>query len=134
MGQECRREQMTDREYRAYRQYRRKVRRQREILKKCMLTAITVLLILSGTLSYHAIKSSANSGDDEISFKYYKTVTVANGDTVWGIADDYIDYGHYKNKDAYVDEVKGINHLDEDATIKVGQHLVIPYYSNEFKK
>lgn len=134
MKQEYAREQMTEREYRAYRQYRRRVRRQREILKRCILTAMTVLLILTGTLSYRAIKSSANSGDSEVSFKYYKSITVAYGDTVWGIADDYVDYDHYKNTDAYVKEVKSINHLDENATIKAGQHLVIPYYSTEFKK
>ena len=46
--------------------------------------------------------------------------------------DDYIDYGHYRNKAVYLAEIRSINHLDEHSIITPGQLLIIPYYSNVF--
>lgn len=87
----------------------------------------TVGMILICTLSYRSIKTSANSG-----FKYYTSVTVESGMTLWGLADEYIDYNYYKDRDSYIAEVKNINHLDEKGSLIAGQRLVLPYYSNEY--
>lgn len=122
---------MTDRELRAY---KRKLRRQREIRRRCMMVTMTICLVLAGAISYHAIQSDASTGSDEINFKYYTEITVQYGETLWDIADEYIDYDEYKNKEAYIAEVKSINHLDSEGMIKAGQHLIVPYYSNEFVK
>lgn len=67
-------------------------------------------------------------------FKYYTSITVQNGETLWGIADDYIDYSQYKNKNAYISEVMSINQLDDASDIISGQKLTVPYYSSEFIK
>ncbi len=122
---------MTDRELRAY---KRMLRRRRERIRKCLAGIMTVCLILVCAVSYHAIRSNASSGNDEINFKYYTEITVQHGDTIWDIADEYIDYDEYKNKSAYVAEVTNINHLDAEGTIKAGQCLIVPYYSHEFVK
>lgn len=122
--------EMSDREYRVY---KRNIRRRRAFKRKLALVAITFCLIITCAISYHSIKSSATSGDD-MNFKYYTSITVQNGETLWGIADDYIDYSQYKNKNAYISEVMSINQLDDASDIISGQKLTVPYYSSEFIK
>lgn len=122
---------MTDRELRTY---RRKLRRQRELRRRIMTTIMTLCLIVICAVSYHSLRTSANTGNDTISFKYYTNVTVQSGETVWDIADDYIDYNQYKDKNDYIAEVIHINNLDENASIRSGQLLTVPYYSGEFIK
>ena len=123
--------EMTDRELRAY---KRKLRRQKEIRRRCMMVIMSLCLICIGVLSYHAIQTSANTGEDKLHFKYYTEITVQYGETLWDIADDYIDYNEYRNKSSYIAEVKNINHLDADGSINAGQRLIVPYYSYEFIK
>jgi len=122
--------EMTDRELRIY---KRRLHRQRAIRRRIMMVFATICLIMVCAVSYHSIKSSANTGD-EIFFKYYTSVTVSYGDTLWALADDYIDYNQYEDKETYLAEVKNINHLDENLNITAGQSLILPYYSNEFVK
>ena len=120
---------MTDRELRAYKW---RCRRQRELRRKVMTFAATLCLIFTCIISYHSITTSASTGEDELNFKYYTNITVQNGETLWDIADKYIDYDQYDGKNDYIAEVVHINHLDEDATLRAGQHIVVPYYSTEF--
>ena len=111
---------------------RRRVQQlRRERLQKCMTLGLTLAavlcMILICTISYSSIRVQANTG-----FKYYTSVTVESGETLWGIADRYIDYDHYEDKDTYIAEIKKINHLDTDSTLRAGQFLVVPYYSAEY--
>lgn len=87
----------------------------------------TVGMIFISAVSYRSIRTSASSG-----FKYYTSVTVENGETLWDIADEFIDYTHYKNKNSYITEVQNINHLDENCSIDAGQILILPYYSSQY--
>ncbi len=120
--------EMNDRELR---NYRRILKLRRERRKKCFALAgaalATFCMILICTVSYSAIKTKANSG-----YKYYTSVTVGAGETLWELADNYIDYDFYNNKSSYISEVQSINHLDEEGTVKAGQVLILPYYSAEF--
>lgn len=121
--------EMTDRELRAY---KRKARIQREIRRRCLMVIMTVCLIATCAVSYHSIISSANEGENPIQFKYYKSISVAYGETLWEITDQYIDYDQYADKNKYIAEVRHINHLDEDESIIAGQRLIVPYYSEEY--
>lgn len=116
---------------RELRAYRRAVRLRRERRKKlfqaCAALSAAVFMVLIGSVSYHSIRSSANSG-----YKYYMCLTVESGDTLWEIADRYIDYDFYKSRSSYIAEVKQMNHLEGDA-ITEGQRLLIPYYAEEFR-
>lgn len=120
---------MTDSELRAY---KRRMGRQRVLKNRLFVLVMTVCLIAVFAVSYHSIKSSANTGRNDLRFKYYTSVTVEHGETLWNIADEYIDYTRYKDKSAYIAEVQSINHLDGDSEIKAGQSLIMPYYSSEF--
>ena len=87
---------------------------------------------MTGVLSYHALTSKANE-NETLPLKYYTGVIVKSGDTLWTIADNYIDYEQYRSKQAYIDEVCSINNLYEESDIHPGQRLIVPYFSEEFK-
>ena len=61
-------------------------------------------------------------------------VTVAYGETLWDLSENYIDYEEYKDKNEYIEEVQSINHLAEEDSIRAGQTLIVPYYSYDFVK
>lgn len=122
--------EMTDRELRAY---KRSIRRQRERRKKVVSIIAAIVLVIVCVVSYHSLTTDAKSSD-EVSLKYYTGVIVKSGDSLWSISDEYIDYDQYKNKAAYIEEVCSINGLSDEADIRAGQRLVVPYYSSEFVK
>lgn len=113
-----------------YRKQKNKVKRLRHFRRQCFLVLLTVLLILFLTVSYHAILSKATTGEN-ISYKYYTSIEIAYGDSLWSIADKYAGE-EYDSAEDYVHEVMKINHLQEEVLI-AGQYLVVPYYSTEFK-
>ena len=111
--------------------YRRKIRRQRELRKRVVLAALTLFLTLIFALSYNVIVSQANENTEDVTYKYFTYHQVTKGDTLWSIAESHIDYEFYDSIQEYVDEVSEINHLNGD-TIKVGQSIVIPYFSGQY--
>ena len=78
--------------------------------------------------------SVASNGENQLKFKYYTQVTVAYGETLWDLSDSYIDYEEYKDKNAYIAEVRSINHLSDENGVRAGQTLIVPYYSYDFVK
>ncbi len=118
---------------REQRNYYRKLRRQREIRRKFILAAIAVVPVLIFTLSYHALISHANTGMEDVSYKYFTSIQIKAGDTLWSLADRYADELHYASQDQYIAEVMEINHM-KDENIYAGNYLIVPYYSAEFVK
>ena len=129
MSVQMRKPQMTAREFQTY---KRKLKRERELRNRLFLVIITVFLILSGVIFYHSIQSQANEDIDDISFKYFSSIMVNYGDSLWSIAEEYSDE-HYKSNTDYIAEIVKINHLSNEEII-AGQHIIIPYYSKEFIK
>ena len=113
--------------------YRRKLRRQREIRRTFTLAGLTFILVLAFTLSYHALLANANTEFKDISYKYYTSVQVQPGDTLWDLADKYADSEHYDSHAQYIAEVMNMNHLTEE-NICAGYYLILPYYSTEYVK
>lgn len=122
---------MTDRELRLY---KRQLRRRQQMQRRILTMIATICVIVFCAVSYQGIRSLASSGEDPLKFKYYTKVTVAYGETLWDISDNYIDYEEYKNKREYIEEVQSINHLAEEDSIRAGQMLIVPYYSYDFVK
>lgn len=123
--------EMTDRELRAY---KRRIRRQRQQRKRWFSLALALCLVMLCVISYHSLTSSAESSGETVALKYYTGITVRSGDSLWNIADEYIDYAQYKDKDAYIEEVCSINSLSDASDLRAGQYLVVPYYSSDFVK
>ncbi len=113
--------------------YRRKLRRQREIRRRFILAGIALILILIFTLSYHALVSNASTQMEEITYKYFTSIQIEAGDTLWSLADRYADSAHYDSQDQYIAEVMHINHMTSEE-LHAGNYLIVPYYSAEFVK
>ena len=117
--------------YREYRIERNRARRLRHFRRQCIMIVLTVVLVLIFTISYHAIVSKATSASEEVAYKYYKSIEINSGDSLWSIAETYAGE-EYASEQNYIDEVKLINHMSDDS-LTSGQYLIVPYYSTEFK-
>jgi hypothetical protein len=122
---------MTDRELRAY---KRQQKRRKQIQRRIYTMIATICMIVVCAVSFHGIRSVASNGENQLKFKYYTQVTVAYGETLWDLSDSYIDYEEYKDKNAYIAEVRSINHLSDENGVRAGQTLIVPYYSYDFVK
>lgn len=98
------------------------VRRERRIL-----ALVAILAILLGT----GINAFASSNDSAEYHKYYTSIQVENGDTLWSIADQYMT-GCDMDKQSYIDEVCQLNHLSDDQ-IHSGDYLIVAYYSTDMQ-
>lgn len=109
-----------------------KLRRKRQMHRNISMLFMTVVLTAGFSTMLFSFKAKAQSNvSSDISYKYYKSVTIGAGDTIWDFADLYADTEYYDSYDSYIKEVMAINHLKNE-TIIYGQNLIIPYYSNEF--
>ena len=111
--------------------HRRKVQRIRRIRRNVILVFMTFLLITGLTLSVNVLRSAAQDKDTVITYKYYTSIVVEYGETLYSLAEEYTD-GYEIAPSDYVKEVMHINHL-EDETIQSGQNLIVPYFSEELK-
>lgn len=115
-------------EYRSRRYHERRVR---QLRRRGFMLVLTIILVLTLAVSYHAILSEATSGTEVENYKYYTSIEVKYGDSLWTIAQEYVSE-EYDSIDEYIDEVMEINHLKEEK-ISAGQYLIVPYYSAVFK-
>lgn len=105
--------------------HRRAVVRDERIVLGATLVLAVVLVIgffLTGSIRTEAAPS-------EIQSKYYTSIRIEQGDTLWGIADRYMT-DEYKDREAYIREVCEMNRISEDE-IHAGQYLTVPYYAAE---
>ena len=90
----------------------------------CTIIAIVLvaLILLRST--------SAQAAPAEERYKYYTSIRVNAGDTLWQIAGEHMTED-YKDIHEYMNEICSINHISKDE-IQTGQYLVIPYYSSDY--
>lgn len=105
-----------------------RVRRQREMRKNFLLILLTVCLIITGSIALNGFNSKAKDDSVKAMYKYYKSITVSNSDTLWSIAEEYMDNEHYDSVKDYIAEVMTMNALTDDE-IHYGEHLIVPYYA-----
>ena len=108
-------------------------KREAVVRKQRGLLAIAIILIISlGILLGTGIRAMASSEKNIASYnKYYVSIRVESGDTLWSIADEYID-GFNLSKNDYITEICQINQISEN-DIHAGDYIVVPYYSQDFK-
>ena len=66
----------------------------------------------------------------ELFIKGYTNIEIQPGDTLWDLADEYLE--NYESKEDYINEVSQLNSI-KDGKIISGQNLIMPYYSTEYK-
>ena len=110
---------------------RRFQKRIRIIQRNIILSVLSILLISGLALTMNGIKSFAQKDNAELTYKYYTSIVVKYGDTLYSLAEEYAPEDN-RNLSEYVNEVMHINHL-ENHVIQSGQYLIIPYYSADLK-
>ena len=110
---------------------RRKMRRQRTLRRRIVFTTLAIFITLIFTFSYNVLVTQANDDMSDVKYKYYTYHEVEKGETLWSIAENYIDYDYYESISDYIKELRVMNHLNDDL-IKVGEDIVVTYYSGEY--
>lgn len=105
-----------------------KIRRRRQLRRNICMYLMTMLLAISLSLVFFSFRAKAQSSDEALVYKYYKSIVVRNGDTLWDYAGMYGGDGQYSSSRDYIKEVMQLNSL-HDHTIVAGQYLILPYYS-----
>ncbi len=88
--------------------------------KMTIIALAAVLLILAGS----SIRTLASEGNTPVQ-KYYTSIRVKKGDTLWKIADSYA--GGMSKKE-YIREVCRLNHINADDILRSGDYIVVMYY------
>lgn len=96
-----------------------------------MMLMISIMLISAGVILFgSAFASMPKAGSSAASHKYYKSIDVNAGDSMWSIAELYLSE-EYASKQDYIKEIMEVNHMDS-TTLYADQKLIIPYYEREF--
>lgn len=121
-----------NKKYRRFKKY--SPAKQQRIINKMRIagftTVVGLFLGLIMFFSIFAFSGKVNAQDDRILHKYYTSVSVAPGDTLWTIAEEYSDLG-YDSRREYINEVMEINNMTNANDIQSGSVIYIPYYSYE---
>ncbi|RGY95266.1 LysM peptidoglycan-binding domain-containing protein [Clostridium sp. AM58-1XD] len=95
---------------------------------KRLLWLLTVITITSSVFFGHSI-FNAMAGEEQGRFsRYYKSIQIKDGDSLWSIAGEYRENSRMST-DEYVDELRSMNRLKND-TIHTGQYLTVVYFED----
>lgn len=124
-------ETMAREEYRRSR--RARVLRQQKARRKMVFTFFLTLVVIFGIGTFFGtLLTRAKEPKGGPSYKYYTNVEIQSGDTLWSLADTYMDTEHYESRTDYMNEVMNINHMVTDCLV-AGEKLIVPYYSPDQK-
>jgi len=99
--------------------------------KMTVIFIFTLCLIAALAITFGSFLSRAEEKEsDVVYYKYYTNVEIQPGDTLWDLADSYME--NYESKEAYIEEVCQLNSLTGSKIVS-GQNLILPYYSTEYK-
>lgn len=100
--------------------------------QRLVFAAIASIIIFIGILLGTSMKAMASSRGSTASYnKYYKSIRIEAGDTLWTIADEYIS-GLNVDKQDYIEEICTLNNICEDE-IHAGDYIIVVYYSQDIK-
>lgn len=105
----------------------RKVANSREAQQKCIVMNFCIIIAVILISIIFLRSTSAQAAPTEVSSKYFTSIQVEAGDTLWTIATEHIT-DEYSDIHEYMNEVCSINHISADE-IHAGQYIVIPYYA-----
>ena len=88
-----------------------------------------IALIVGLSIALGSNLVSAHDKSEQPEQKFYKSIEIKEGDTLWGIAKEYRG-DDYDSIYDYIDEVMSINGLTSDQ-IHAGQYLTVAYYDTQ---
>lgn len=91
---------------------------------------IAVMVMIGSSFFGHSLMNVMAEGPEQTAlYKYYTSIEIQQGDSLWNIAEVYGKGSGRTTKD-YVKELKRMNNLGED-TIHAGSYLTVFYYAGE---
>lgn len=105
--------------------------RKRQVRRHRIALIVSLFMIITVSILLISFSTEANDMEHQPSYKYYKSVEIEKGDTLWSIANVNFDPAHYKDINEYVSEVMKLNTLYSD-DIVAGHYVIVPYYTSEF--
>ena len=90
---------------------------------------ITIIFISSFALTTFNLDIKANK---HIKNKYFKSIEIKAGDSLWSIASDYIS-DEYDGIEDYIKELREMNGIKGNR-IHAGEYISVAYYSDKKKK
>lgn len=101
-----------------------------ELQKRAWRTVVAILLLLFVIVIGGSISGLARARKaKEDSYKYYTSILIEKGDTLWSIASEHMT-PEYDRIEDYICEVRRLNHIFGDG-IYAGEYLTIPCYFEE---
>lgn len=110
---------------------RRARRRRAKRIRNTVTVGVVLILLVMASLGLTAKTTSAGDANHH-SYKYYTSISIKDGDTLWSIAEEHITK-EYSTMNEYIKEVQTLNGLN-GTNIRSGCTLVIPYYSEEYQQ
>ena len=112
-------------------QFVRSQRRRRQELsslrKTGALLSLLLVLVLSGVFGRNMVNASAIETEGQKEYKkYYTSILLEEGDSLWSIAREY-SRGSGREISDYIREIRQINRLSGDI-IHAGNYLTVVYY------
>ena len=104
-------------------------RKSKKSIRKSAVSFIAGLIIIAAALCIILFTNgnvARADGEAEARTRYYETITIKGGDTLWSLASEYRT-SEYKDNNAYIDDLMYVNNLDSEY-ITAGQHLIIIRY------
>ena len=101
----------------------------RKIVRRKATISFTVfILMVLLTIICFAGAINAKAASKNYSDKYYKSIEIMPGDTLWSIAGEYIT-DEYRDRTEYIEEICALNNIRQNE-IQSGQDETIPYYAS----
>ena len=94
-----------------------------KLLKLSFIVFIAIFFCVAGILNITA------KGSEKPVEKQYKSIQIAEGDTLWSIALKYNDTTISKNStEDYIEDIMSINNLARNDKITAGNYIIVPLY------
>lgn len=102
----------------------------KKMLRRFGITIFSFCLTLAFAICLGFSVKAEEQADPNVTYKYFKSIEVEKGDTLWSIAQRNMS-GEYESINEYMDEIVSMNKLT-GSKLHAGQSITIPYYSNEY--
>lgn len=93
-------------------------------------TGIILMMVICVSFGAFLVSAHEKTSAGDAVYKYYKSIEIQPGDTLWEIAEDTMT-AEYNSVAEYVQVLKDMNNLDSD-DIQAGQDLIIAYNDSAY--
>jgi len=104
-----------------------RINRERQLRRRITVFVVSLFIFISLLILFSANKSMAADSSETVFYKYYTTIEVQPGDTLYTISLDYVVDGKQTSKQ-FIRDVVYMNSLESEGSLIAGTHIVIPYY------